>query len=81
MKMLTYNLGAFAANCYLVYDEESRKACLIDPGAYDAKIIEVISTKVLSLEYIILTHRHLDHILGVNAFKQKTGARIAVHEL
>ena len=66
MKILTYNLGVFAANCYLVYDEESKKACLIDPGVYDAKIIEVISTKTLSLEYIILTHGHLDHSATLN---------------
>ena len=81
MKIITYSLGAYAANCYLIYDEESNKACLIDPGVYDAKIIDVITSKELSLEYIILTHGHFDHILGANAFKEKTGATIAAHEL
>ncbi|MCL2775832.1 MAG: MBL fold metallo-hydrolase, partial [Oscillospiraceae bacterium] len=40
-----------------------------------------ISSKELSLEYIILTHGHLDHILGVNAFREKTGAKVAAYEL
>ena len=81
MKILTYRLGVFAANCYLLYDEKSNKACLIDPAIYDAKIKDVILSKGLSLEYIILTHGHFDHILGANAFREKTGAKIAAHEL
>ena len=80
MKILTYRLGAYATNCYLAYDEKSGKACLIDPAVYDEKVINVISTKELSLEYIILTHGHFDHILGANAFKNKTGAKIVAHE-
>ena len=81
MKILTYRLGIYAVNCYLVYDEKSNKACLIDPAVYDAEITNFISSKRLSLEYIILTHGHFDHILGANAFKNKTGAKIAAHEL
>ncbi|MCL2776264.1 MAG: MBL fold metallo-hydrolase, partial [Oscillospiraceae bacterium] len=81
MKIQTYRLGSFDTNCYLVYDEKSSKACLIDPAVYDARIVNVISSKELSLEYIILTHGHLDHILGVNAFREKTGAKVAAHEL
>ena len=81
MKILTYRLGIYAVNCYLVYDEKSKKACLIDPAVYDAEITNDISSKDLSLEYIILTHGHFDHILGADAFKNKTGAKIAAHEL
>jgi len=81
MKILTYRLGLYAVNCYLVYDEKSNKACLIDPAVYDVEITNDISSKELSLEYIILTHGHFDHILGANAFKQQTGAKIAAHEL
>lgn len=81
MKILTYSLGATFTNCYLVYCENSGKACLIDAPEYDNKIMNVISSKGLSLEYIILTHGHFDHILGAEAFREKTGAKIAVHEL
>ena len=81
MKILKYTLGVCAANCYVVNDEKSGKACLIDAPEYDDKILNVISSKGLSLEYIILTHGHFDHILGANAFREKTGAKIIVHEL
>ena len=81
MKILTYRLGVASTNCHLLYDEESKKACLIDPAVYSKKIIEEIFTKRLSLEYIILTHGHFDHILGANAFREETGAKIAAHEL
>ena len=38
MEITTYTLGDFAANCYLVLDEGTKKACLIDPGMYDDEI-------------------------------------------
>jgi len=78
MEILAFSLGA---NCYLVYGENSKKACLIDAPEYDGEIMDAILSKGLSLEYIILTHGHFDHILGAEAFKEKTGAKIAVHEL
>jgi len=81
MKILTYRIGVASTNCYLIYDEESKKACLIDPAVYSEKIMEVIFSKGLSVEYIILTHGHFDHILGANAFKEKTGAKIVAHEI
>jgi hypothetical protein len=47
MKILTYRLGSFAANCYLVYGEISKIAVLIDPGEYDLKILNALSEKDL----------------------------------
>ena len=81
MKIIAYSLGSYFTNCYLVYDENAGKACLIDPAVYDDEIINVISSKGLTLEYIILTHGHFDHILGADGFRDKTGAEIAVYEL
>ena len=81
MKILTYTLGVCAANCYLVYDKKSGKACLIDAPEYDDEIMSVISSNGLTLEYIILTHGHFDHILGANKFRKKTDAKILVHEV
>jgi len=64
-------LGVCDANCYLIYDENSRKACLIDAPKYDDEIMNVIESKELSLEYIILTHGHFDHILGGKCAQRK----------
>ena len=81
MKILKYELGEYGTNCYLVYDEQTKKACLIDPADYDLKIEQALSAHGLRLEYIILTHGHFDHLLGASKFKEKTGAKIAAHEL
>jgi len=81
MKILNYRIGSVDTNCYLIYDEQSKKACLIDPAAYDLRVEEAIANHELVLEYIILTHGHFDHILGASDFKNKTGAKIASHEL
>ncbi|MCL2095835.1 MAG: MBL fold metallo-hydrolase [Oscillospiraceae bacterium] len=70
-----------STNCYLIHDTESGKAQLIDPALYDGKIADIISSKGISLEYIVLTHGHYDHILGANKFREETGAKIAAHEL
>jgi len=80
MKIIAFVLGDFGTNCYLVIDENSKKACLIDPAMYDKKIVNAITSEGITLEYIILTHGHFDHILGANIFKEKTGAKIAAHE-
>ena len=62
MKILTFVLGGFATNCYLVIHESSKKACLIDTAVYDAEILSTITDGGITLEYIILTHGHLPAI-------------------
>ena len=80
MKILTYVFGEFATNCYLVIDENSKRACLIDPAIYGAEIENTIITGGIALEFIILTHGHFDHILGAQMYREKTGAKIIIHE-
>jgi len=81
MKILTYRGREYGANCHLMFDEQARKACLIDPGEYDTRVEEAIERHELAVEYIILTHGHFDHTLGAVKFKEETGAKIAAHEL
>jgi len=76
MKILIYTLGVCAANCYLVYDEKSGKACLIDAPEYDNKIMGVISSNSLSLEYIILTHGHSTIYSALIRSKKKRGRKL-----
>lgn len=56
------------SNCYIVVDEKTMHCLCIDPASEKSeKEIEYISVKGLVLDYILLTHEHIDHTWGVNA--------------
>ncbi|HIS53916.1 TPA: MBL fold metallo-hydrolase [Candidatus Galligastranaerophilus gallistercoris] len=61
----------FAANNYLVYNEDTKNAVLFDcAGSFD-KITKFIEENKLNLEKIIITHIHFDHVMDCAAFKKK----------
>ena len=58
---------------YLIIDDESKSACVVDPG--DAKpIIDFLKNKNINLKYILNTHHHFDHIGGNKDLKEKFGS-------
>jgi len=73
--------GAIRTNCYLLHDTASNQAALIDIGGPIDSLIELIHQHGMKLEYILCTHGHPDHVLGVPAIKESfPGARICLHE-
>ncbi len=72
--------GVYAVNCYVVGDDKTGKATVIDPGGDVDKIIEVLESNEFKLEYIILTHAHGDHIGGLEELREKTGAPVYMHK-
>ncbi|MBN1199961.1 MAG: MBL fold metallo-hydrolase [Bacteroidales bacterium] len=71
--------GLLKTNCYLVYDQITKEAALIDPGDTIPALLRIIDTEQLSVKYVIITHCHPDHIKGVNYIKEKfPDARICV---
>ena len=60
------------SNCYVVYDEDTKRCLVIDPASEKSiREIQFIEKKGLALDYIILTHEHTDHTWGVNALLEK----------
>ena len=58
------------SNCYVVYDEDTRRCVVIDPASEKSlREIAFIVERNLTLDYIVLTHEHSDHTWGVNALK------------
>ena len=53
--------NGFGTNMYLVWDEGSGKAFIVDPGAESPQMVTAIKENKLQPEYIILTHAHGDH--------------------
>ncbi len=75
-------LGYMSTNCYLIKDTESGKALLIDPALFDNRLVSMLKKEnIEKLEYILLTHGHFDHILGVNDVKKNYGGKIVIHSL
>ncbi len=72
--------GSLKNNNYLVIDEVSNEALLIDCTEACDDIIDYINNIGVRLKYILLTHAHFDHILGVDYFKKKTGAEVFLHK-
>ena len=70
--MQVYNIptGAIGTNTYLVYNEDTMEGFLVDPGAYNSEVSKKIREQGIDLQYIILTHGHADHIMGVEGFKK-----------
>jgi glyoxylase-like metal-dependent hydrolase (beta-lactamase superfamily II) len=73
--------GQFAQNCYLLADRRTREAVIIDPGEEPAMFLAELDTRGWQLRAIWLTHAHVDHIIGVGAVRQATGAPIHLHPL
>lgn len=63
-------------NNYLLIDEESKEAVLIDCSAVEPKVREVLEEYGAVLKYILLTHGHFDHVAGI----RQTDAKIVMHK-
>ena len=59
-------VGPVATNCYLVGDESTHVAAIVDPGAHGQQIAEVVKKSDYQVDTILLTHTHFDHISGLS---------------
>lgn len=73
-------LGQLENNVYLVMDESTKKAVLIDATALSPEITETIKKLHAKVEYILLTHGHFDHIMGLNALKKALNTEAVIHK-
>lgn len=74
-------VGPLECNCQILGDEASGTALVIDPGDDIAVITEVLAERELSVEKILFTHAHIDHIGQAAELKASTGAPTYLHRL
>lgn len=78
-RIKVYSNLAEPTNCYIVADETTREAMVIDPGGEAEKIIEMLKILNVNLKYIVLTHCHGDHIGAVTDVQKNLGGKILIH--
>ena len=73
MRVKNLTLGALSTNCYIIADEETNAACIIDPADDARRIYRAIEENGFKPEKIVLTHCHFDHFLGAEELKELCG--------
>lgn len=73
-------VGSMANFTYVIADEKTKLAAVIDPSWDLEKILDVLKKYDLKLQYIINTHTHFDHVLGNEQLAALTGAEIIMHK-
>ncbi len=79
MKISRVTVGPFEENCYLVVDDATRRAVLIDPGDEPSRIVGMARESGAELEAIWLTHAHIDHIGALAAVKREWDVPVYMH--
>ena len=79
MRFKRLPLGIYQANCYILWDEDTSKAAVIDPGGDFEELKEFVENNKLTVEYIILTHGHGDHIGAVAEARDYFKAEVMIH--
>ena len=77
MNVTYFSVGGLGTNCYIVSDDSGR-AAIIDPGGDAQRILDAVQVNNLTVDYILLTHAHFDHIMAVEELSEAMGAQILV---
>lgn len=77
----TYPLGPIQTNCYVLIDDATKKAIVVDPGDEGDKIVQLIKDLNVEVEAILLTHAHFDHIGAVDAVRDAFDVPVYIHEI
>lgn len=79
MKLQSRTVGPFQENSYLVIDEATNRAVLIDPGGEPDRLVDMVQASGAALDAIWLTHAHIDHIGAVAAVRRRWPVPVHLH--
>ena len=66
----------FQQNCSIVFNDETKKGAVVDPGGDVALILDAIKQTGVTIEKILITHGHIDHAGGAAELREKLGVQI-----
>ena len=70
--------GSWGSNCYLL--TSGSHAALVDPSADASTLADAIQSSGTTLDFILLTHGHFDHIVSIDTLRQRFDAPVLIHE-
>jgi hydroxyacylglutathione hydrolase len=76
-----FTVGMVAENCFLFRRHASDRALIVDPGEEPDKLLGAIEQLGVTLDGILLTHTHFDHVGAVAPVAKATGADVWVPEI
>jgi glyoxylase-like metal-dependent hydrolase (beta-lactamase superfamily II) len=79
MKLFARTVGAFQESSYLVVDEATRSAVLIDPGGEPERLAAMVRESGAMLDAIWLTHAHVDHVGGIAGVRRHWPVPVYLH--
>lgn len=80
MKIERFAIGPIRTNCYLVSNEDTKEAVLVDPADCPEYLVSHIRREQIQPKAILLTHGHFDHILGLDGFLKEWDMPVYVQE-
>jgi glyoxylase-like metal-dependent hydrolase (beta-lactamase superfamily II) len=81
MDVRMFTVGPVAENCYILRRDGSDRALIVDPGEEADKLLGAIDALGVTLDGILLTHTHFDHVGAVAPVAKATGAEVWVPKI
>jgi hydroxyacylglutathione hydrolase len=79
LEIRTFTSPGFGQNAYLAVCRSTGRAAAIDPGGEAPAMADAAEREGWTVEAVLLTHAHLDHVEGVGRFVERTGAPVHLH--
>lgn len=80
MQVETFVVPPLDNNVYLLYDEQTKEAILIDSSLGADRVLTRLRERGLSLKFLVNTHGHADHVADNANIRKETGAKLGIHE-
>jgi hydroxyacylglutathione hydrolase len=74
-------VGPIAENCFVIHNEDSGRALIVDPGEEAERILAEVEATGAEVEAILITHCHFDHVGAVAPVARETGAPVYCPEI
>jgi hydroxyacylglutathione hydrolase len=81
MDVRMFTVGPVAENTYILRRDDAQRALIVDPGDEAEKLLAAIDALGVTLDGILLTHTHFDHVGAVGPVAKATGAEVWVPEI